>query len=279
MNAWVRACAAGLAGTWLAAVAAAAAELSASPPPELLETPYLFEVARHLLRWHMDEHDVENNPARDYVFWVRRLDAPRDEDDRSQEAEIWLPQAGIAVRVKKADYAIEELGMAVRSPTFRIANVARAVPPSAPPPDAAVVEGPMDELKDHLFRTRAQAEYPDEDMFERLRRALRAHLGLNPDGHAKGEMEVHVAPLSPVANELWAFLEGPRLLVHFSSDADLAHPDTWGRAPLAVRTYDLATQTVVSLDQVPGSNEFITRDQAGRALYNCLVLGRRIVLP
>jgi hypothetical protein len=52
----------------------------------------------------------------------------------------------------------------------------------------------------------------------------------------------------------------------------------WGHAALAVRTYDLAEQTVVSLDEVPGSNEFLTRDQVGRALYNCMVLGRRMVL-
>ena len=36
------------------------------------------------------------------------------------------------------------------------------------------------------------------------------------------------------------------------------------------------TQTVVSLDEAAGSNAFLTRDQIGRALFNCVVLGRRI---
>jgi hypothetical protein len=35
---------------------------------------------------------------------------------------------------------------------------------------------------------------------------------------------------------------------------------------------------VVSLDEVAGSNAFMTRDQAGRILFNCMVLGRRLEL-
>ena len=261
---------------WMMAMATPA--VPEAPPPEVLEKTYLFEVARHLFRWHMDEHDVEGNPAHEYVFWVRGLEADRDEGDRSEEAEIVLPQVGIAVRVKKADYTIEELGVAVRSPGFRIVNVARGTPPPEPPPGSVTVIGDTAEMREYLFRTRTQVEFPDAAMFERLRRALREHFHLDPDGHAEGEYEVHVAPLSPVANELWVFIETKKLLVQYSSDADLGHAEMWGQAPLAVRTYDILEQTVVSLDEVPGSNEFLTRDQVGRALYNCLVLGRRMVL-
>ena len=31
----------------------------------------------------------------------------------------------------------------------------------------------------------------------------------------------------------------------------------------------------MSLNEAAGSNAFMTRDQIGRALYNCIVLGRR----
>jgi hypothetical protein len=248
------------------------------PPAEVLEKSYLFEVARHLFRWHMDEHDVEGHPAPHYVFWVRRLEVARDEGDRSEEAEILLPRVGIAVRVKKADYTIEELGVEVRSPGFRIVNVARVKMPLEAPAGSAVVTGPYGEMREYLFRTRAQADFPDAALFDRLRRALREHVQMDPEGPATGVYEVHVAPLSPVANELWVFIETQKMLVQYSSDADLAHPELWGHAALAVRTYDLAEQTVVSLDEVPGSNEFLTRDQVGRALYNCMVLGRRMVL-
>ena len=38
---------------------------------------------------------------------------------------------------------------------------------------------------------------------------------------------------------------------------------------------EVLNQTVVSHNEAPGGNEFQTRDQVGRALYNCLVPGRR----
>jgi hypothetical protein len=35
---------------------------------------------------------------------------------------------------------------------------------------------------------------------------------------------------------------------------------------------------VVSLDEVAGSNAYMTRDHVGRILFNCIVLGRRVIL-
>ena len=262
-----------------AAVAAPApAEAAAvAPPAEVLEPTFLYEITRHLYRWYMDESDVEKQSGEpDFPFWVRRADAPLDPGDRSALATILLPRMGIEVKVKKADYAIEELGLAVKSKGFRIVNVARVPVPAAPPPGTAVVPVEYAAMKDYLFRTRTQAEFPDEAMFERLRVALREHLGLDPGQREAGRHVVHVAPLSPVANELWVFLENRKLLVRFSSDVDLENPEMWAHQVLGVRTCDVLTQTVVSLDEAAGSNAFLTRDQIGRALFNCVVLGRRI---
>lgn len=249
----------------------------ASPPDELLERPYLYEVTRHLFRWYMDESDVEKIAGvKEFPFWVRRLDVKLDEGDRSQIAEIILPAVGISARVKKADYAVEELGIEVKSQAFRIVNVARiAVPPERPADCAEVLAG-YEEIKDYLFRTRSQAEFPDAAMFERLRVTLRKHLGFGPETRAAGEHVVHVAPLSPVANELWVFIESRKMLVHFASDVDLENPATWEHQTLGVRTCDVLNQTVVSHDEAPGSNAFLPRDQVGRALFNCVILGRRI---
>ena len=261
-----------------AAAAPAPAETAAvAPPAEVLEPTFLYEITRHLYRWYMDESDVEKQAGeKDFPFWVRRVDAPLDAGDRSALATILLPRMGIEVQIKKADYAIEELDLAVKSKGFRIVNVVRVPVPAAPPPGAAVVSVAYAEMKDYLFRTRTQTEFPDEAMFERLRVALREHFGLDPGQREAGEHVVHVAPLSPVANELWVFLESSKLLVRFSSDVDLENPEMWKHQTLGVRTYDVLTQTVVSLDEATGSNAFLTRDQIGRALFNCVVLGRRI---
>ena len=259
---------------------AAPAMAVAAPPAELMEKTYLCEVTRHLYRWYMDEADVEREapPAADFAFWVRRAEVPLDAGDRSQLATILLPLLGIEVQVKKADYAIAELDLEVRSRGFRIVNVARVVAPAEPPPGTAVVEVDPADMRDDLFRTRFQAEFPDAAMFERLRRALREHFGLDPEEREAGRHVVHVAPLSPVANELWVFVENKKLLVRFASDVDLENPETWAHQTLGVRTYDVLSQTVVSHNEAPGSNAFLTRDQVGRALYNCIVLGKRIVV-
>jgi hypothetical protein len=69
------------------------------------------------------------------------------------------------------------------------------------------------------------------------------------------------------------------LLFHFTSDIDLANPKVWSQDPPNVTVYDTVRQTVVSHDERPGDNRFITRDMVGRALYNCIVLGKKSSLP
>ena len=257
------------------AVAAPAAALA--PPADVLEPTYLYEVMRHLYRWYMDERDVEQAPAAEgSAFWVRRAEVRLDEGDASVVVEILLPQLGIAVKVKKADYTIEELGLEVKSRGYRIVNVARVTVPPEPPAGTVVVPIDVAAMKEYLFRTRAQAEFPGPEMIARLRVALRQHLGLDPEHREAGEQVVHVAPLSPVANELWVFWETKKMLIQFSSDVDLENPEMWEHQTLGIRTYDVLTQTVVSLDEAAGSNEFMTRDQIGRALFNCIVLGQRL---
>lgn len=256
-----------------------AAAVPSAPADELLDRPFLYEVVRHLFRWYMDEIDMERLAGvRDFPFWIRRLDVQLDEGDRSQVADIILPLAGVAARVKKADYGIEELGLEIRSRGFRIENVMRFDAPPTRPADCVEVVAAGPDITEYLFRTRAQAEFPDAAMLERLRVALRRHYGVDPNQREAGEHLVYLAPLSPVANELWVFIENKKLLVRFASDIDLENPAMWEHQSLAVRTYDLLNQTVISLDETPGSNAFITRDQAGRALYNCVVLGRRLTV-
>jgi len=45
-----------------------------------------------------------------------------------------------------------------------------------------------------------------------------------------------------------------------------------------MRIYDLDQQVVVSHHEAPGSNRFLMRYQASRALFNCIVLGQRMTV-
>ncbi len=260
-----------------------AAQTRPTAPPELLERPYLYDVVRHLYRWYLDERDLDPLAhSREFVFWVRGLQPELDENDRSRFGEITLPQLGVRVRVKLADYAIRELDTMVKSDTFRIVAVSRTPTEDGPPPESAAVTVDYAEMRDELYRTRREARFPEGELLERLRRATRHELLKDSKRKAReapaGLQVVHLAPLSPVANEAWVFWESGRMLIRFASDIDLANPAVWEHEELAVRTYDVDQQVVVSLDEVAGSNAFLTRDQVGRALYNCIVLGQRVEL-
>ena len=264
--------------------APAKAASASAVPPELVRQPYLFEVVRYLYRWQLDEAEVDRLVgAKTVVFWVRRVAAPLDPGDRSALGEILLPQVGLRVKVKKADYRIEELGTEVKSANFRITQVIRGDVPDRAPRGSDVVEVDMQEVRDYLFRTRAQREYPDPALIVRLQQALRkeaAREGLLATNDLAGDKIVHVAPLSPVANEIWVFWEAGRKLFSFASDIDLANPAVWEHETLLARIYDLDQQVVVSHEEAPGSNRFLTRYEVSRALFNCVLYGRRLtVLP
>lgn len=93
------------------------------------------------------------------------------------------------------------------------------------------------------------------------------------------EKTVYFAPVHEVANEIWAFWEEGKLLFRFTSDIDLSNPAVWTRETLGVSIYDIVEQTVVSHEEKPGDERFMTRDQVGRALYNCIALGKKCVIP
>jgi hypothetical protein len=255
----------------------------ASVPSELVQQSYLYEVVRHLYRWYLDESEVERIiGSKEFTFWVRRLEVKLDSGDYSILAEILLPQLNIRLKVKKADYTIEELGIVVKSPNFKITQISRGTVPASRPLACEQVEVDMKEMRDYLFRTRNQQDYPDSVMVEHLRQALRRQLaeeGTSLVDIPPGEKIVHLAPLSPVANETWVFWEDGRKLYHFASDINLADPAVWEHETLIIRIFDLDNQVVVSSEEAPGSNRFLTRYQVSRTLFNCIVLGRRIIIP
>jgi len=148
------------------------------------------------------------------------------------------------------------------------------------PASCEAVQVNMQDMRDYLFRTRNQQDFPDEGLIERLRQALRKQAAAeNIAADASTEKAVHLASLSPVANELWVFWEDGRKLFYFASDIDLANPAVWQHEALVARIFDLDQQVIVSHEEAPGSNRFLTRYQVSRAMFNCIVLGKRITVP
>jgi hypothetical protein len=249
-------------------------------PAALVQQTTLYEIVRHLYRWYWDEADIERAAeTKEWVFWIRPLKEKLDPGDNSIYAEVLIPGVGTSVRLKKSDYTIEELKLDVKSADFHIKNVARIDLPPAPPRDCLVVRIDAEAMKQYLFRTRTQPDYPDAALFERMRGSLRRELlkeGSRFTNSPTGEQTVFIAPLSPVGNDVWVFWENQKLLIRFSSDVDLTNPAVWEHDALTVHVYDPYSQMVVSLDDAGGSNNFMTRNQLGRALYNCIILGQRV---
>jgi len=254
----------------------------AAPPEETTRPEYLHEVISHLYRWYLDEVDLAKSvKAKNEVLWVRPLNPPLDAGDRSRYAEILLPVVEVTAKVKMADYAIEELGVTVKNDTFKIVQVGRGDMPEDLEERYTPVNLDREALSKFLFAHRNESIFPDEQLMNRVRLAVGDELRdeYEADGNVLEPGEEHtlyVAPISPVANELYVFWETGRSLIRFASDLDLTNPAVWAHEDLAVKIWDIDEQVVVSLEQVAGSNAYLTRDQIGRALFNCVVLGRRM---
>jgi len=206
-----------------------------------------------------------------------------DEGDKSQYVEIIIPALKLSVKMKKADYRIDELDVTVKSKYFKINNIARYGKEFEIPEGCVSVTMNVKEMKDYLFKTRHDVEFPSPELNARIKKAFRKEftdvlMKMADPKKLKGERITFISPLSPVANEFWVFMEHGKLLLHCSSDIDLDNPALWEHTSLTFKLYDAFNQTVVSLDEAAGDNSFMTRAQIGRALYNCVVLGQRIIV-
>jgi hypothetical protein len=250
---------------------------------ELTQTSYLQMVMRYLYRWQLDESQFETLlDQKNIVFWVRPLELELDPGDRSQFADILLPQLNLSLRVKKANYRIAEIGTDVKSQHFKITGVTHGDVPSHRPSGCMVATLNSQEMRDFLFNTRWQLDTFDPAIVTNLLNAARdqaAKEGLADTNILNGQQLIDIAPLSPVANETWVLWEIRRKLFYIASDIDLADPAVWKYQTLTFRTFDLKEQVVVSHEEASGSNFYLTRHQISRVLFNCMVLGQRIDIP
>lgn len=250
----------------------------------LIDKAYIYEVVRHLYRWHLDAEDLaQPTHGQNLVFWGREIHPHLDSGDHSRFGEIIFPGFGVLVTVKKSDYRIEEFGTEVKSKGFKIISVSRQAIPSRKPAEFASAMVEHADMVQYLFDTRNARTFPGDELLERMRSSVgnvvREDFERRGEPLPKGEHIVHLAPLSPVANEAWLFWETGRRLIRVASDMELEKSPVWKLDDVFVDVYHLDHQVVVSMNEAAGSNAYLTRDQIGRALYNCVVLGKRMVLP
>jgi len=248
--------------------------------PEL-SPEYLSLVAQYLYRWHLDETTLlALNDSPEIEFRYGWLNPKLDEEDRSQFIELFIPQLNYLVVLKKSDYEVPELDLKIRNDGFRIYRVEHYDRPPESLSDLQVTSLNKQALIEHLFSTRNRHVHPNEALMERMRAALRDQYDGLEELPIDGPQTIYVAPISEVSNTLWVFWENTRRLIRFSSDSDLTSEAYWGMNNLGVRMFDLENNVVISHAEAAGSNAYVTRDWAARALFNCVVFGQRqIIIP
>ncbi|MCA1809105.1 MAG: hypothetical protein ABR497_00020 [Kiritimatiellia bacterium] len=180
----------------------------------------------YLARLLINEHDIEAVlPDSKIKIWlVDATPADLDPGDRSQLIKMGLPIFNLRILLKKTDYHIEELDIDVRGDNFKIIEVARH-PAGVPPPDDAVqLELDVKTLKDYLLSTRSLKDPLHPHVDPKLRNAILQQIAADMEKRHLPLHEAHVAPLSPVANELWIFWETGRQLIRVAADMEITHP-------------------------------------------------------
>lgn len=253
---------------------------------ELSNHTFLHEIVRYLYRWYLDEADIEkylDSPK--FVFQIKLLSPELDEGDKSQYAEIYIPFWKIFVKVKKSDYIIEEINEEIKSNGFKIVNVSRDSNEALTPSECVTVELDINEMKEYLKATKSKAEFPNKEILKIMRASfeekiirLKEHELVDIAREEEEQDIIHIAPVSPVGNDVWAFWESGRMIIHCTSDIDITNNEVWTQGEFTFHCYDVYNNTVLTLAEAEGSNELFTRDQVGRVLYNCLIMGKRVSL-
>ncbi|WP_309385346.1 hypothetical protein [Cerasicoccus frondis] len=255
------------------------AEMAETAP----DRDYLFSLLRYLYRWHIDAamltEDIDSTDS--VVIAYRELHPETDESDKSRFAEVIVPLARTRVMLKQADYSIEELDIEVKNQRYNVVNVIFDPQLEWDHNDYLVQVFTLDEVFDWLHETRNDILFPNQELLKMIRDEVREEVGAERPDLVKPEEPqiVFLAPISPVINEVWIYWESGHHLVHFTSDDDLGDIDTWRSELHHVELFDLKSDVVVSPIEKPGSNAYITKDWAGRVLFNCNVLGAKLILP
>jgi hypothetical protein len=245
---------------------------------QLQEKQFVFAVLEYLYRWHFDQSFVlDAGKSNALEIWVRELRPPLDDGDHSEYAEMWIPAVNMRVELKRSDYTIPEMNLAVVDRSFKVKRVTRQLKPPAVFSDYQVSRYAFSEVQDHLFDSRTNRARMNENLRAAARTLVMEYLLKTHPAPFTEDQILYVAPPSTVCNDLWAFWETDRKLMLFAADMDLSNPGFEQLSQLRLEVIDLDKDVVASTKEVPGSNAFVTKDWVGRMFFNCILYGERIV--
>lgn len=244
----------------------------------LLQKQFVLDVLQYLYRWHFDQSYVLSAGKLDTIeVWARPLHPRLDAGDQSQFAELWIPAVNMRVQLKRSDYQVPELNLAVVDRSFKVQRVTRQLRPPASRSHYQVGRYGLAEVQDYLFAARTNRMVIDDSLRTAARKLVVEYLNREHPAPFAEDQIFYIAPVSPVCNEVWVFWETGRKLLLFSGDMDLSNPGFSQLSQLRMDVVDLDKDVVASMKEVPGSNAFVTKDWVGRLFFNCILYGERLV--
>ena len=237
---------------------------------------HLFEILYYAFLWHYDRSYLLTDQRKgDLEIFFRPVPRELDAGDQSKFAELWIPDIHMVIDLKRSDYRIEELGLAVKDDHFKIRRVVREETPPAPLSSYQHYDIPHAKVRDWITLNLRTAGPLAPTLAKRLRETLLDFdLGREPDVTVTHVF--HLAPISPASDDLWVFHENKKQLLLFSSDMDLSNEAYWESTPITLEVYNLAPEVILAADASAAGSNTLSKDFVGRALFNCVVLGERI---
>jgi hypothetical protein len=254
---------------------------AATPPAidaRLRDPVFQYEILRYCYLWYLnDQFFVAMAKETAFELWFRPVNARLpDPGDESRYAEVWIPAAQLQLQLKLADYPIPELQRRVRSPGYRITRAELRPAASRPREDYAVFSVERDRIRSYFADVRTRAQLPEAGLRARLVAAMKDVVKLHPPARPAAPQTFFVSTVLPVSGDLWVVWANEQVAIRFGGELGADAADLLEVLPLHTQLYDLKRQVVASLLETEGRTGFITKDWAGRILFQCLVLGERV---
>ena len=240
---------------------------------------YLRGALHYIYYWFLDSaHFFEQDQDKDLEFMVKQTDYAKDSGSHSVRYEVIIPDLNLGIDLVRANYRIEELGLPVTNDSFKIVAVYPNLREPGTNEGFAVRILEENRVFSELLKQRNTKSPPPARMMQKLRKSLNTLAQLELGHVTDTSQTFYIGPLSQFSNDIWIFWETGKKLIRFSSATDFTTDGYWQLLPLFTKVYDLDTDVVTSLEEVSGSNAYITKSWAGRIMYNCIVDGVKLVV-
>ncbi len=129
---------------------------------------------------------------------------------------MWIPAVNTCVELKRSDYKIPEMSLAIVNRSFEVERVTRQLNPPASRSHYQVSRYDLAEVQDHLFDSRTNQMPMSDSLRIAARKLALDYLYKAHPAPFREDQIFYVAPVSSVCNDVWAFWKPVTKIMLFS---------------------------------------------------------------